>query len=615
MKFKVNTKLLPIKAHYFFTFAATAPIIPFLPIYAKQLGFDAVGVGIIYAVLPFAAMVAKPLCGWIADAAKIHKRMFLVTILLAAIFFFSLQAIPQITPDNSAIFHCTNPVSVLKVCRTEDKMKEIKSVLPSLTCPVNCKLTCTMKDETDMRNICSAFNSSLHGCSTDPLSPLYATSVTFNVISNTSVHDSQFDKKCLLLQIDSATHLLNASNPDIDDISNVINIDKPTCPVNGTSDIFCQADCQNDAIKQFVRKDSMFSSSKFWIFFVLIMVGYSAYSVSTSMGDAICFELLEGKHENFGQQRVWGSIGWGIFTVIAGYLVDTNSEGGFKNYTPAFLLMAGLTVVDLLCSMKMRITSSVKPPSSVGDICHQLCRPRVLVFNLWCVTAGVLTAAIWTFLPWYLTDLATPPCGSAPFHWITLLIGLDMAIQCFVGEVPMFFVSGFILHKLGHIHTMTLVLAAFGARLLLYSVITSPWLALPIEILNGITFGIFYATMTSYAYVIAPAGFGSTMQGIVGAAFEGLGLAIGSLVGGAIYKNYGGPFLFQAFGVFSLVMCLLHALLQMLMGRFCNEDNDTGQKGFQVVATFDHGPDQPVLIQAIEERPIVRENTKDTVLG
>jgi len=263
----------------------------------------------------------------------------------------------------------------------------------------------------------------------------------------------------------------------------------------------------------------------------------------------------------------------------------------------------------------MRIISSVKPPSSVSDICHQLCRPRVLVFNLWCVTAGVLTAAIWTFLPWYLTDLATPPCGSAPFHWITLLIGLDMAIQCFVGEVPMFFVSGFILHKLGHIHTMTLVLAAFGARLLLYSVITSPWLALPIEILNGITFGIFYATMTSYAYVIAPAGFGSTMQGIVGAAFEGLGLAIGSLVGGAIYKNYGGPFLFQAFGVFSLVMCLLHALLQMLMGRFCNEDNDTGQKGFQVVATFDHGPDQPVLIQAIEERPIVRENTKDTVLG
>ena len=32
-------------------------------------------------------------------------------------------------------------------------------------------------------------------------------------------------------------------------------------------------------------------------------------------------------------------------------------------------------------------------------------------------------------------------------------------------------------------------------------------------------------------------GMGSTMQGIVGAAFEGAGVAIGSLVGGAIYES------------------------------------------------------------------------------
>ena len=35
--------------------------------------------------------------------------------------------------------------------------------------------------------------------------------------------------------------------------------------------------------------------------------------------------LLDGKHENYGSQRVWGSIGWGLFTILAGYLVDTYS--------------------------------------------------------------------------------------------------------------------------------------------------------------------------------------------------------------------------------------------------------------------------------------------------
>ena len=49
MKFKVNTRLLPIKAHFFLVFAAAAPIVPFLPIYAKQMGIDTIGVGVIFA--------------------------------------------------------------------------------------------------------------------------------------------------------------------------------------------------------------------------------------------------------------------------------------------------------------------------------------------------------------------------------------------------------------------------------------------------------------------------------------------------------------------------------------------------------------------------------------
>ena len=53
---------------------------------------------------------------------------------------------------------------------------------------------------------------------------------------------------------------------------------------------------------------------------------------------------------------------------------------------------------------------------------------------------------------------------------------------------------------------MTLVLGAFGARLLLYSLLTNPWFSLMVEVLNGITFGIFYATMTSYAHLISPPG-------------------------------------------------------------------------------------------------------------
>ena len=67
-------------------------------------------------------------------------------------------------------------------------------------------------------------------------------------------------------------------------------------------------------------------------------------------------------------------------------------------------------------------------------------------------------------------------------------------------------------------------LALFKVQLV-FSVIQNPWLFLPVEVLQGLTFGLFYSTMTSYASVVALPGTEATMQAMVGASFEGLGKA------------------------------------------------------------------------------------------
>lgn len=92
------------------------------------------------------------------------------------------------------------------------------------------------------------------------------------------------------------------------------------------------------------------------------------------------------------------------------------------------------------------------------------------------------------------------------------LQGLAMGIQCFGGELPFFFISGWLLTKIGHVNAMTLVLFTFGLRLCLYSLLSNPWLVLPIELMQGITFGIFYSTMATYASIVAPAGTAATLQ-------------------------------------------------------------------------------------------------------
>lgn len=95
---------------------------------------------------------------------------------------------------------------------------------------------------------------------------------------------------------------------------------------------------------------------------------------------------------------------------------------------------------------------------------------------------------------------------------IKTLEGLVMGIQCFGGELPFFFLSGKIIKKIGHVNAMSLVLLGFGVRFLLYSALVNPWWVLPIELLNGITFGIFYSTMTSYASIVALPGTEATIQ-------------------------------------------------------------------------------------------------------
>lgn len=102
--------------------------------------------------------------------------------------------------------------------------------------------------------------------------------------------------------------------------------------------------------------------------------------------------------------------------------------------------------------------------------------------------------------------------GCDAHAWVKTLSGLIIFVQNVLAETPFFFASGRILEKLGHIHSMSLVLFAFGLRFILYSVIPSPWWFLPVELFNGLTFGLFWPCMTSYASIIAPPGTAATVQ-------------------------------------------------------------------------------------------------------
>lgn len=121
-----------------------------------------------------------------------------------------------------------------------------------------------------------------------------------------------------------------------------------------------------------------------------------------------------------------------------------------------------------------------------------------------------------------------------------------------------------------------------------YSVISNPWLFLILELLHGPSFGLCWPTMVSYGDKVTPSGTKATMQGFVGAIFEGigelasyyitffflislhnslfiLGVASGSFICGWLIDTFGGVTLLRTFSVGALLWLSVFWLLELLL--------------------------------------------------
>ncbi|CAO1428232.1 unnamed protein product [Diamesa hyperborea] len=531
MDTKVNEKLLPMKGHYFLFNAATSPVVPFMPTLARQLGYSTVIVGVIYTVLPVVGMIAKPLFGMIADKFQRQKFLFLLFQLLVMVAFFGINFIPPI-PANSEL-HSHQGAIDLKFCPPNIQQIDNCTLYKVLEDTSKSTFGCSMKCHPTPVNwdvICGYWNVS-GLCDSKGSS--------FDIYANIQRDQVQRVKDCFFLGFNHAT--INNQNTTM------------FSPTEPQFNMTCDVECEDDTINEILAgatDDQVKSTYQFWLFFCFLIISWAGMAVVVSVGDAICFEMLGDKPQRYGNQRMWGSIGWGTFSIISGILIDKFSEGkATKNYAIGFYMMAVLILLDMLVSSKLKYSQTKLSKNFWADVGQIFSSCRVLIFFLWCIVVGLGTAMIWNFLFWHLENLAAAQEGCDKLSSIKTLQGLVMGIQCFGGELPFFFLSGWLLKKIGHVNAMSLVLLGFAVRFFCYSLLTNPWWVLPIELLNGVTFGVFYSTMASYASILAPPGTEATIQGLVGAVFEGIGVSMGSLIGGLLMQNIGGSATFKLFSI------------------------------------------------------------------
>ena len=119
------------------------------------------------------------------------------------------------------------------------------------------------------------------------------------------------------------------------------------------------------------------------------------------------------------------------------------------------------------------------------------------------------------------------------------------------------------MEKLGSNTGMVIVLIAHGLRLLYYSLIISPWQILPIELIQGVTFGFFFPCLVAVSSDIAPTGTETTMTALAWLMFDGVGGSMGGWLSAMIYHQYGGSYMYCIFGWISIIGGIIIFYLQI----------------------------------------------------
>ncbi|KAG6800459.1 major facilitator superfamily domain-containing protein 6 [Apis mellifera caucasica] len=583
----INNRLLPIKAHYFLFNAATGPIVPFLPTIAKQLGFSGFLVGTIYTILPISGLIAKPLFGALADKFKIHKILFLIFQVIVAIALFTIYFIPEIQNKANVYLTC-NGEATLEMCSKHGfSDKIIQDVITELHLNKSCQVSCKATKEIYLE-ICSYWKVS-HFCELQNSSTILDTD-TFNFTLTFDTFHDYYMNNCIYISI------LTAKFSDA--------IYKPACKHYVRTS--CIATCYDNPIfNQLLyeidvsENSTQNSTYQFYSFLWATVISWIGMAVIVSITDAICFNLLGNERRNeYGKQKMWGSIGFGIFGISAGYLVDIFSAGKFqKDYTCIFYIMLIIMIFDIIISTTLRKKSpeySEDEPSILLELFTILREGNVLAFGWWCIGTGMCTSVVWNFLFWYTEDLAN---SSFQITHLKTLQGLLTGVQCFLGELPFNFISGNVLRKLGHVNVMSLVLLIYAIRFMAYSTVSNPWWFLIIEILHGPTVGLCWPTMVSYGDKITPSGTKATIQGFIGAIFEGIGVSSGSFICGWLIDTYGGIVTLRVFSIGALLWLLCFWLIQLLLRKLKISPIHTGHNHLANYAN----PDDAILMTMSRE--------------
>lgn len=226
---------------------------------------------------------------------------------------------------------------------------------------------------------------------------------------------------------------------------------------------------------------------------------------------------------SYGTLRIAGAAGWSFTGIITGQLIDAVNITAIFIVSSFSMLMVFVFAFFLRDDLKEKISIE---GNSFKNISKVISNPS-LIFLLLCVflvSAGATT--IWNFYSTYMKENG----ASAS------LVGYGLSLQG-ICELPLFYFSAKIILRLGLKTTLVITVFATAIRLFLYSIINNPVAAIPIELLHGFSWSLFWVVCVEYVNKLVAKNWLATGQSLLYAAYYGIGAIAGNYWTGYLHDT------------------------------------------------------------------------------
>ncbi|HET9909044.1 MAG TPA: MFS transporter, partial [Anaerolineales bacterium] len=194
-----------------------------------------------------------------------------------------------------------------------------------------------------------------------------------------------------------------------------------------------------------------------FILVFLLVIAFNIFMSSlTPLADSAIMTMLGAERSMYGRVRLGGTIGWGLFAPIAGWMIDTY---GLKT---GFWAFAAIMLINLYVSQRFTFGKPHEGESNNGGIRTLLTNRNWILFLLTAFLGGLGSMSAAAYLFPYMAELGASET----------MMGIAITISTLT-ELPIFFFGHHLVKRFTSRGLLLSALLLLGIRSLLYALVNS----------------------------------------------------------------------------------------------------------------------------------------------